>query len=226
VHHEPQPARSSQELPRGVLFDLDGTLVDTMPGFTELAAEVMMHHHGLPYELARRQYLRTCGIPFCHQLEMIVPGHPANPAAAREFERRKVVASAAALPTPATIATLERLRQAGVRVGISSNNYQTEVDRFAERARVRLDLALGFGPALAKGEPHFRLACTWFGCARSELLFVGDSLTDASLAEAAGVPFVAKLGTFTAASFRAAAPWAPLIQSVAGLLSLLALEPA
>lgn len=53
---------------------MDGTLIDSMPGLTDLAVEVIYEHFHLNKELARREYLRTAGLPFNEQLEKIFPG--------------------------------------------------------------------------------------------------------------------------------------------------------
>src|ERR1700742_4647011 len=64
--------------PRAVLFDLDGTLIDTMQVFADVAADVMVRHHALDRTAARTAYLATSGIPFFQQLEKIVPGDASN----------------------------------------------------------------------------------------------------------------------------------------------------
>jgi phosphoglycolate phosphatase len=216
------PRTSPRQLttPRAVLFDLDGTLIDTMPAFADVAAAVMYRHHGIDPVLGRASYLTTSGIPFFKQLEVIVPGDARNAAAAAEFERRKVEATSEVVPSADTLAGLVALRQLGCRLAVCSNNFQDQVDVFVTQCSVPLDLALGFGAGMAKGEPQFDRACQTFGVTRADLVFVGDSLADATLALAAGVRFVARLGTFDAAAFFAIAPHAPTIDRVAELLEI------
>lgn len=210
--------------PRVVLFDLDGTLVDTMGGFADIAAEVMASRHGVEWGWARGKYLETSGLPFCKQLEVIFPGHPVNGEASDEFEARKLAVCEATSMDARTIEGLERLRTLGLKLVVSSNTGQTVVDSFVERERFRFDLALGFDPAqgLGKGRPHVERALATFGVAREELLFVGDSLKDADLADECGVPFVGRLGTFREADFRrrdAAAVCVPHVAELPGLLA-------
>lgn len=208
--------------PRAVLFDLDGTLIDTMQVFADVAADVMVAHHGKDRAKARAQYLATSGVPFFQQLEIIAPADPRNAAAAAEFEARKVVAVADVVPSEHTLETLAALRALGISIAVCSNNFQDQVDVFASHCRVRLDLALGFGNGLAKGPTQFDHAARTFGCRRDDLLFVGDSVADAQLARDAGIRFVAKLGTFDAGAFVAAAPGAPMVSEIPELLSLFA----
>lgn len=206
--------------PHAVLFDLDGTLIDTMQVFADVAADVMVRHHGSDRARARAAYLTTSGIPFFQQLELIEPGDARNAAAAAEFEQRKVEATRDVGPTEATLIGVAQLRILGIRVAVSSNNFQDQVDKFTAHCPDLLDLALGFGNGIAKGPGHFDRACEVFDCTRDDIVFVGDSVADAELARASGVRFVGKLGTFSAPVFRDVAPEAPVIDEIGELVEL------
>lgn len=205
------------------MFDLDGTLVDTMGAFADLAADVMSSRHGYDRVRARARYLETSGIPFHQQLEVILPNDPRNAAASTEFEQRKRAVCDATMMDPDTLAGLARLRELGFKLIVSSNTGQEFVDDFARREPFAFDLALGFDAArgLAKGKPHVDHTCAHFGLERNELVFCGDSIKDAELAEACGVAFVGRLGTFTLADFRARDPEAVAVNNVVELPALL-----
>ncbi len=187
------------------MFDLDGTLVDTMFAFADLAADVMATRHGYDRVRARARYLETSGIPFHQQLEVIMPGDERNAAASSEFEERKRAVCDATMMDTQTLEGLAGLRELGFKLIVSSNTGQEFVDDFARRERFAFDLALGFDASkgLAKGKPHVEHTRKVFALEASELVFCGDSLKDAELAEACGVAFVGRLGTFTLADFRA-----------------------
>src|SRR6201986_2523374 len=76
-------------LPKVLLCDLDGTLIDSMPTLADLATEVLEARYGTPRVLARELYLATCGLPFERQLEEIFPGDARNGAASAAFEAAK-----------------------------------------------------------------------------------------------------------------------------------------
>ena len=59
-----RPALTRLPLPRVLLCDLDGTLIDSMPTLAEIAAEVMEEVYATPASLSRELYLATCGLPF------------------------------------------------------------------------------------------------------------------------------------------------------------------
>jgi len=205
------------------MFDLDGTLIDTMGGFADLAAEIMAARHGLPAEQGRRRYMETSGIPFRHQLEVIHPGHTENQAASDEFEHRKRAVCDAAVMPDQTSAALERMRLAGIKIIVSSNSAQHFVDEFAARESFRFDLVLGFDATvgLAKGKPHVDHACRELGVALDEIVFCGDSLKDGELARACGIAFVGRLGTFTRDEFNRWDADVPVVDDAHGLALLL-----
>lgn len=213
-------ARPTLATPRAVLFDLDGTLIDTMQVFADVAADVMVKHHADDFARARAAYLTTSGIPFFQQLEVIHPGDARNAAAAAEFEDRKIAATDDVGASDMTLASLVQLRRLGIATAVSSNNFQDQVDKFIARCPVTLDLALGFGNGLAKGDGHFTRACEVFNCTRDDLVFVGDSIADAELARRGNVRFVARLGTFDARAFADVVPEAPAVDELSELVRL------
>jgi phosphoglycolate phosphatase-like HAD superfamily hydrolase len=205
------------------MFDLDGTLIDTMGGFADLAAEIMTARHGLDAVQGRRRYMETSGIPFRQQLEVIHPGHALNDAASDEFEQRKrAVCDAAVMPEP-TVAALDRMQRAGIKIIVSSNSAQHFVDEFAARESFRFDLVLGFDAAagLAKGKPHVDHTCRTLGIALTEIVFCGDSLKDGELARECGIAFVGRLGTFTRDEFMRWDSNAPVVEDANALSMLL-----
>jgi phosphoglycolate phosphatase-like HAD superfamily hydrolase len=220
----PRPLQKKERLrpvPQVLLLDLDGTLVDTMHAFADLAAEIIARRFELAPRNARRLYLQTSGVPFAQQLEVIFGEHPAAADAAAEYEGRKHAIAASAQMDEETRGALEDVRARGIGLVVSSNGMQPHVDRFAARARGLFHLALGFGGALAKGEPHIALVERALGVRRERLAFVGDSLRDGELATAAGVRFVGRTGTFSRRELSARFPEAPVVESIAELPGLL-----
>lgn len=207
------------------MFDMDGTLVDTMAAFAELACDVMERFHGAERRAARARYLETSGAPFVRQLETIHPGHGANAAAASAFEAQKRAICERAAMSERTVRALEGLRSHGMRLIVSSNAGQPFVDAFARRAGVPFELVFGFDPArgLEKGRPHVERALAHFGLAAEHLWFVGDSLHDGHLARECGVQFVGRVGTFSQRAFAERFPDAPSIHEIDELEGLVSM---
>jgi phosphoglycolate phosphatase-like HAD superfamily hydrolase len=207
-------------VPRVLLCDLDGTLIDSMPTLADLATEVMESVYSTPRVLARELYLATCGRPFVKQLEEIYPGDPRNAGASDLFEGRKPARCDLIRMPQETRRALERLRGMGVRIAVSSNNGVRNVETFASNASFPFDLVLGFGAGLAKGRPHIDATSRAFGVDRQEMLFVGDSLHDGEIAEREGIPFVGLATTFSAERFTLRFPHVPVIRRFSALPDL------
>jgi phosphoglycolate phosphatase-like HAD superfamily hydrolase len=207
-------------LPRVLLCDLDGTLIDSMPTLADLATEVMAATYGTSRILARELYLATCGLPFVKQLEEIYPGDARNAGASDLFEGRKPARCDAIRMPAETCRALERLRAMGVRIAVSSNNGTANVETFARNAGFKFDLVLGFGGGLAKGRPHLDATSRVFNVDRQEMLFVGDSLHDGEIAEREGIPFVGLATTFSPERFTLRFPHVPVIRRFAALPEL------
>lgn len=207
---------------RVVVMDFDGTLVNTMGGFADVAAQVLHRFFGTDTTLARRQYIETSGIPFRQQVEVLHPGDPRNDEAAREFEQAKRAGFFAETFPEDAVEAVRALKSAGYKVVVSSNNYQELVDEFcARRDGITFDLVLGARENFFKGADHFREIERRFSVGPQEMVFVGDSLKDGERAMAYGVPFVGKVGTFTREEFEARFPGVRTIEDLRELKELL-----
>ena len=214
------PAEVQLALPKVLLCDLDGTLIDSMPTLADLATEVIEARYGTPRILARELYLATCGLPFVKQLEEIFPDDARNADASTEFEARKPARCNAIRMTTDTRRALERMREMGVRIAVSSNNGTENVTAFARDAGFKFDLVLGYGGGLAKGRTHLDATSREFGASRQEMLFVGDSLHDGEIAEREGIPFVGIATTFSPDRFALRFPSVPVIRRFSALPTL------
>jgi len=208
-------------MPTTILFDLDGTLVDTMPSFANIAAQVMSMHASLDFGHARDLYLKTSGLPFEAQLDLIVPKHSKKKAMVDTFEKRKLHFSTRAKLAPSTVEVLHHLRASGIQIGISSNSYQEQVTNFAASSPVPFDFALGFSQELSKGHSHISwLEKRGFGD-RKHMLFVGDSLSDAKTAQSSGISFIAVTTTFSRDAFESEISDITCISDITGLIDLI-----
>ncbi len=205
-------------LPRILLCDLDGTLIDTMPILADLAAEVLEQIYGMSRLVARDLYLSTSGIPFIRQLDIICPGDARNLEASARFEAAKPARCGSARLPADTRRALVDLRARGTRVVVSSNNGVDNVAAFARCNDFPFDLVLGYdGNGLAKGRPHIACAAAIFGATADDMALVGDSLHDGEIAEREGVRFVGVTGTFSRERFALRFPGRPVIDRLAEL---------
>ncbi len=203
------------------LFDFDGTLVDTMGQFADLAGSIIEKAYNIAFEKARQLYLDTSGIPFFQQLEVLFPERADNPLLAQDFEERKIESFFSESFSEDTIKSMNALKAAGFKIGISSNNFQNLVEQFVQREEIGFDYVLGFKENFAKGKDHFFYVIEKANCQAEELLFVGDSLKDAEKAEQGGVQFIGKLGTFSQENFHKKFPGIDTISKLEELVEII-----
>jgi len=206
---------------RALLFDFDGTLVDTMEGFADIAGEVIHQFHPeISFEEARRRYLETSGVPFFQQLEIILPGDPTNSKKAAIFEETKKEGFFRSTFSEEVRFVITQLRERGILVGVSSNNFQYLIEQFIEREGLQFDIVLGFKHGFEKGKHHFEYVLHHFQLKKDELTFVGDSLKDAEKAISNDISFIGLCGTFTKDQFLDKYPDIITINSLQELLEI------
>lgn len=188
------------------IFDFDGTLVDSMTHFTDLASTVMTQYYDMPERLAREQYRQTSGLPFHVQMEQLFPGDARNTVAVTAYETAKAADYLTMPPFPDVGPALDALRARGATIAVSSNNFQHLVEAYVAHHRLPADWVCGWRPDFAKGPAHFAYLLTATGHSREATCFVGDSLKDVRMAQAFGIDCVARIGTFTHEELRAADP--------------------
>jgi len=181
---------------KAVLFDLDGTLLDTAPdlaaaanamlaerGFAPLAPETVRNFIGQGVGPLVWRCLNTAAAtapedgPFDEALECF-GAHYAR------------LNGGAARPFPGVVEGLERMRQAELRLACVTNKAM----RFTQPLLEKTDLARFFDAIVTSDDvthrkPHpepFLLACGRLGAAPSATIVIGDSANDAQGARAAG----------------------------------------
>lgn len=166
-------------------------------------------------------YRDTTGLPFLYQLRTLFPGQPHILEAETEYEERKLKNYMNALLFPDVPGSLADLVRCGYRLCVSSNNHEKNVSLRLKAVRNYFSLILGYRGNFMKGQAHFNAVLEYFGVARDALLFIGDSLNDARIARESGVPFAARLGTFSADDFNAIDPDLPKFKDFPGLTECL-----
>lgn len=186
-----------------IVFDLDGTLVDSMTGFADIAAAVMAQYFGMRPHQAAVAYRQTSGLPFPFQLKSLFGEDARIVPAVKEFDRRKAAGYDARPFFKDAIECLPRLSGRGLKLFVSSNNDEANVRRKIDAHARHFSDVLGYRDGFLKGAAHFDFIRLRHGIGYGRLLFVGDSLHDARTAAACGVGFVARVGTFSARHFSA-----------------------
>ncbi len=173
------------------VFDLDGTLVDTMEKYSELAGKLISSYYCVSEGEARELYKRTSGRPFKEQLLLIFGKDFKNYRVWTEFERRKALIIKKTKINKKILKVLEKLKKRGKILAISSNNLQKYVEEILKKIPIEFNFILGWdGRSFKKGERHFKFLEKKLKISRKEFVFIGDSFYDYLISKRCGVRFL------------------------------------
>ncbi len=182
---------------RAVIFDLDGTLVDSAPGIHAAANEMLAAAGHAPIDLAPVRSFIGNGIAklvervMCHgELEFTADAHRDM---TTEFTRIYTAnpTSKTAL-YPGVRDALNQLKSGGYALGVCTN----KIHAISVQMLEALNLSQYFssvigGDSLSTNKPDpAMLVASMKELGVENAIFVGDSEVDAATAKAAGVPFV------------------------------------
>lgn len=180
-----------------LVFDLDGTLVDSVPDLRAALNQVLSERGGRPLSPAEVQSMVGDGVPMLVARALAASGE--DPAAARDALPRFLEiyeANAARLtrPYPGVPETLATLRRCGYRTAICTNKPQRATIAVLEG----LDLlplfdAIAGGDRFPVKKPdpgHLLGLLAELGAQPAAAAMIGDNENDAAAAHAAAVPFV------------------------------------
>ena len=200
---------------KAVLFDWDGTLVDTLAVLYR-ANEAVFGAFGLPFDelLYRRHYAPDWRVMY---RRLGIPEDRLEEAASRwrdAFDRDL------APPFPGVLDALRRLRQADLRLGIVTAGDRDVVSGHLEQTGIGPLLSTTvFGDDMPVHKPDpapLRRALDELGLARepASTVFVGDAVSDIRMAAAVGVPAIGVASILGDPAELAAAGAAEVVPSV------------
>ena len=184
---------------RGIVFDLDGTLVDGYEGITS-GVNAARAAFGLP-PLDEHDVRGRVGLGLSNLMEDVVGPERALEGAEIFRSVYDRVCVEQSRPVPALAGTLAALRARGLRMSVASNKPVAYSIRILERLGALPMFDLIAGPETAgtlKPEPSMIRACLAAMNVRAdEALYVGDMAIDAVAGERAGVRVVLVRGGST-----------------------------
>jgi phosphoglycolate phosphatase len=179
---------------RAVLFDLDGTLVDTPGGMTTVLADVARAHGREPDPAVLR---RTVGRPLAASLATLLalPADDSQVTEAVEQARKlfteQVIPKAPDLVFPGVHELLADLHDRGTEVAVvTSKVHRSAVELLGAAGLLSSFDVLSCHGMTPRGKPHADLALLAserLGVAPRECLVVGDAIDDMRMACAAGM---------------------------------------
>lgn len=177
-----------------IVFDLDGTLIDSAPDIHGIANRLLAEEGHAPITLAQaRSFVGMGASVFVQRMRAAcgIAGDAHDDLLAR-FKAHYMTAVDLTRPYPGVPAALQALKDAGHDLGICTN----KPIRPTEAVLAHLDLARFFdvvlgGDSLPVHKPDpAPLFAAYAALPDGPRLYVGDSEIDAATAEAAGIPFL------------------------------------
>ena len=180
----------------GLIFDLDGTLIDSLPDLHAVANRVLAEEGLPPLSLDRVRGFIGRGVPWLIGRLLDASGRPTGGAQhdrmLASYERHYMTATDLTHPFPEVEAALTALRTAGHRIALCTNKSVKPTGVVLEHLGLAryFDAVIG-GDTLAtrKPDPAMVLAAQ-AALGGGPAIYVGDGEADEAAAHAAHLPFV------------------------------------
>lgn len=192
--------------PRAVLFDLDGTLIDSAPDIAAAVNELLALSGRGPLTVAAVTSMIGNGVEKLVERALNATGDPLS-AEALEREQAAMLDIYARHLTglttllPGVRETLDTLRQNGIRLGLATNKQQRFIEAVFDHFGLSslFDVVIGGGPRIVKKPAPDMLiaAMQQLSATPADTVMVGDSTSDVQAAKAAGVRSVIVRGGYT-----------------------------
>ena len=190
---------TSQNHPAAILFDLDGTLVDSLPDIAGALGTLFTEMGREPISSSDVKSMIGGGIP-----KLIKRALSASRIEADEPQREELTqrfreiygarATQLTRPFPGAIEVLTQLKDAGTRLGVCTNKPEVVTRQILDALSISplLGAVMG-GDTLPTSKPDaapLLTALETLGCTPEQGMMIGDSDVDAGAARAAGVPVI------------------------------------
>jgi HAD superfamily hydrolase (TIGR01549 family) len=183
----------------GVIFDLDGTLIDSLTAYTLAFNRTVDRHRLLPINLHEMSDLLNQFISLDDMLHRTYPHLGAEKRAAFMTEmRNEFIALAPDHITlqPYAKEVLGELREQGMKIGIATGRMSDGSSKWRELRNLRIDSLIDAvvtaGETRPKPDPASLIKCVFdLGLTPDACVFVGDSRADIIAARSAGVISIA-----------------------------------
>jgi len=200
-----------------IIFDLDGTILDSMQLHATIFAQILSERYGIAEEISRTAYYHMSGYPLGHQFGHVIQDlEPVDAARVNEnvedFYAR--IRQHAPVLFPDVLPALQRLWKAGYVLVVCSGNAPDIVEQRLTLTGIKpyFTLWLGTDPAqgLVKGEAHFKILREHLSLSQEQFqgnsLSVGDARHDIQVARSAGILSVGRVNMWNAAGLQEAQP--------------------
>jgi 2-phosphoglycolate phosphatase len=184
---------------RAVIFDLDGTLIDTASEFVVVVQALRAEHDLPPLPEARIRASVSNGATALVKLALEIDDNAPEfePRRQRLLELYSEVLGTSARPYPGIAELLSALEAQGIRWGIATNKPRPYTLPLLERLELRPAAGSVVCPEdVSQRKPHpesLYLNCRQLGCSPASAIYVGDHRRDIEAGRRAGMHTIAAL---------------------------------
>ena len=190
---------TSSHFPAAILFDLDGTLVDSAPDLAGALDTLFKEQGWAPHSLAGVKAMVGGGVPKLIERALHKSGIDADSARREELVQRFLGhygarATRLTRPFPGAMEMLKQLKEAGTHLGVCTNKPEAITRQILDALSISplLGAVIG-GDTLPTMKPDAAPVLAALEILRSgpdEGMMVGDSAVDLGAARGAGVPVI------------------------------------
>ncbi len=185
--------------PRHLVFDMDGTLVDSMNQQANAFSDILYRKFRIPRDICRQEYHKTAGQPADEQLAQVVrlwTGKFPTDTSGLLDDFWDLISALTPNLFPEVKDCLRVLNEAGYKLFLSSSCAPYVVDSKMRKANIDHFFLLMLGtdkhlPDMIKGEGHFKTIRRQIGLTLSEFssstAMIGDGLYDIKIGLEAGL---------------------------------------
>jgi len=185
---------------RAVIFDLDGTLVESAPDLHVAANKLMRENQRRDVTLSEITMMVGDGVPKLVERAFRATGEPASAEdldgfVARYLEFYEPHAADLSRPFPGALECLDRLHGMGIKLAVCTNKPFDATMEILTKLKLgtHLDVVIGGDtlPGIKKPDPrHLQAAMDKMGVNTAETIMVGDFRNDVEAAHGARIPAI------------------------------------
>ena len=142
-----------------VIFDMDGVIVDTEPGYFEAVNEYLADFH---VSISREFNNQLTGISYSRIWQLICSRYHLSDISFEEFVigmercRKKKIEEEGYIPIEGTLKLMASLKEAGIKMAIGSSSPKSEIENVIDAVNIRryIDAFVSAGDECKEGKPN------------------------------------------------------------------------
>lgn len=188
-----------------LIFDMDGTLIDSMEQHAQLFSQMLYERFGIPIEIGKSEYLKTAGKPLDEQFKHVIlltKGLYSYEIDELLESFWGIIENIKPILFPEVFNALAVFWEAGYKLIIISGCSPCVVESKLRNAGISHFFSIKLGtdkntPQMIKGDGHFNIIRSQFALSLSEFqsntAFIGDTNYDMNLGLSAGILTIGRI---------------------------------